>query len=100
MTQEEKRAAFVAELLVQYKDGLSVSDLWPTAVACMEYVGQYEDWAGADKKAEVLAILKEVLASTDGPGPDALVDPLAGMLLSHGIDYIVEAARGKLNIGK
>ena len=99
MSQEEKREAFVAGLLEKYKDGLSLSDIWPTAVAAMAYVGDLEGWSGLDKKEEVLAILKEVLDQTDGPSWDAVVDPLAMVLLSQGIDWIVEAAKGRLNVG-
>lgn len=98
MSQEERREKFVSELLDLYKDGIQGKDFMDALVKTMEYVGQYADFSGADKKAEVLAILQVVLDKTDSPGPDAITDRVVMWIAPQAIDYIVSAARGKFKV--
>lgn len=96
MTQDERRAAFVAEAVALFEqDGFQVADLSALVVKSMEYVGTYEGWAGADKKKEAIQVIDEVLKHFDLPGPDALVRPVIMMFVPGIIDKLVDATKDK-----
>jgi len=97
MSQDERREQLVKDILAKFEDGVQIKDAWEVLTAAMTYVGQFEDWSGADKKKEALRILEEVLAQTDSPGPDAITDRLIMFGADKAIDYLYDAFKGKFN---
>lgn len=97
LTTEEKREFFVNGVLKTWRetDAPFGKKAWDTVTKAMVFVGNYKDWAGADKKAEVLQILSLVLDKTDAPGPDFIVDRFIEWAAEYGIDYLYEAYKGK-----
>lgn len=98
LTTEEKRELFVIDVLKvwqEQKDESFYKRAWGTVTLAMQFVGNYEGWTGADKKQEVLEILKVVLEKTDSPGPDFLVDRFIAEAAEFGIDYLYDAFKGK-----
>lgn len=98
LTTDEKREFFVTDILKTWKEDKASSfgkKAWGTVTKAMVFVGNYEGWAGADKKEEVLKILSLVLDKTDSPGPDFLVDPFLEAVAEYGIDYLYDAFKGK-----
>lgn len=98
MSTEEKREAFIDDILkvwAEQKDEPFYKKAWGSVARAMQFVGNYQDWTGADKKAEVLAILAVVLEKTDSPGPDFIVDSFIQEAAAFGIDYLYEAFKGK-----
>lgn len=117
----------VAALLA---DGLQVDDaavLIREAVECAEAIGEVEKLNGTEKRAlaldlvdrfvriaepQVQAFVDKLADSTDGPGPDWLVDPIlkrtavpiVAATLRHLapslVDLLVEASRGGLALNK
>ena len=96
LSPDEKRALFVADVIVLWKANTAqfYDKAWGTVAKTMEFVGNY-DWSGADKKAEALKILAEILQQTDSPGPDFLVDSFIQGAAEFGIDYLYDAFKGK-----
>ena len=95
MSQEELREKFVADVTALYADGFQVKDLLDTLEKAMVYVGQFKDWDGLDKKAEVLAIIELVLRGQDLPGPDVLTRPVVMYILPGLVDKFFELAKEK-----
>ena len=92
MSQEQKREAFVVGLLETYKDGLQLKDAVATVDLVLRYVGEYGGPDALEKKAEVKAIVHELLEEFDPPGPDfvwgwvvdELIDAVADHFFSRG----------------
>lgn len=98
LTVEEKREFFVEDTLKvwrEHSDWPFAKKIWETVTRTMQFVGHYQDWEGADKKAEVLKILEGVLDKTDSPGPDFIVDWIIGEAAEFGVDYLYDAFKGK-----
>jgi len=98
LTTEEKREFFVQDILNLWREQKDIpfyKKTWGTLAKSMQFVGNYKDWSGADKKAEVLKILDVVLAKTDSPGPDFLVDRFIAEAAEFGIDYLYDAFKGR-----
>jgi hypothetical protein len=96
LTTEEKREFFVNDVIKTWHEDIPFyKKAWGTVTKAMEFVGAYEGWSGADKKKEVLEIIRLVLDKTDSPGPDFLVDSFIEQAAEFGIDYLYDAFKGK-----
>ena len=97
LTTEEKREFLVTDLLTVWEKSEDpvAKKVWTALVAIMVFVGGYEDFAGADKKEEAVAILELLLEKTDSPGPDFVVDPAIVWAVEYGIDALYDAFKGK-----
>lgn len=95
MTNEELRERFVKEVLEDFSDGLQLRDFVSVLAKTMEFLSEFDDLPGSDKKQEALLILAEVLDQTDIWGPDVIVDTALLLFAEVAIDYLYDAARGK-----
>ena len=97
LTTDEKREFFITDVIKLWKETEEpfYKKAWGTVTKAMQFVGNYEGWSGADKKAEVLKILGVVLDKTDSPGPDFVVDRFIAEAAEFGIDYLYDAYKGK-----
>lgn len=102
LTVEEKRHFFVKEMIALYNDTSKPAQqkIWEVTTSAMEFVTHYEGWSGANKKQEVVEILREFLAQTDQPGPDFVVDKAILWMAEYGIDYLYDAFKGKFDFDK
>lgn len=98
MTHEERRKLLVQETIANFSDGFEAKDLLETFRKAMELVGSHQDWTGADKKKEVLAIVEEILAQTDTPKlPDFIIDPAIMWVASSAVDWIYDNLKDKFD---
>jgi hypothetical protein len=99
LTVEEKREFLVKELVALWNDEAASAGtkIFGVVTEAMEFVTHYEDFSGADKKVEVLAIVEEFLSQTDQPGPDFVVDKAIMWAAEAAIDYLYDAFKGKFN---
>jgi len=99
LTVEEKREFLVEELVKVWKDSEEPvgKKLMGSLTRIMVFVGNYADFAGADKKEETLAILELLLEETDSPGPDFVVDKAILWAAEAAIDALYDAFKGKFD---
>lgn len=98
LTPDDKRDLLVTSLLNEWNENKETpffKKVWNSITKAMEFVGSYEGWSGADKKEEVLKILRVLLDKTDSAGPDFLVHPFIEMAAEWGIDSLYDAFKGK-----
>jgi len=94
---EEARETFILALLSAWEGSETPVNqkIWTIVTMAMEYVGEFKDWEGVDKKEEALLILETFLDKTDSPGPDSVVDKAILWLVDAGIDYLYDAFKGR-----
>lgn len=100
LTAEENREVFVTELLTVWRKQTEANEpfgkkAWGVVTRAMNFVGNYKEWVGADKKREVLEILSLVLEKTDAPGPDFIVDLFIEWAAEWAIDALYGAFKGE-----
>ena len=66
----------------------------------MQHVENYKNLSGSQKKDLVISILKHIIDITDGPGNDAIWDPILKQLVPTLIDTLITVNDGKLKLRK
>jgi hypothetical protein len=64
------------------------------------HVQQFKNMNGKQKKDIIIKMLKHIVDITDGPGDDAIWDPILKKLIPGLIDTLLEVENGKLKLKK
>ena len=89
----------IVESLGDLED-FSVSKLMSIVPKLMKHVENYKNLKGAQKRELVIKMLKHIIDVTDGPGNDAVWDPILKDLVPGLIDTLIEVNDGKLKLRK
>ncbi len=68
---------------------------WGSVTKLMTFAGTLKSYSNAEKKQEVLTLLKILLDRTDSPGPDFVVDSFILWAVEFGIDALYDASKGR-----
>ena len=66
----------------------------------MQHVENYKNLRGVQKRELIISMLKHIIDITDGPGNDAIWDPILKQLVPSLIDTLVEVDSGRLRLRK
>jgi hypothetical protein len=100
MERTEKLTLVVDELVKPFEDGFQVSDLWDVVQGAMSHAQTWVDLAtGQDKKDFALAVLEQVLARVDLPGPDFITRRVVLWFAPSLIDWVVKFSKEKVQFG-
>ena len=66
----------------------------------MQHVENYKNLRGVQKRELIISMLKHIIDITDGPGNDAIWDPILKQLVPSLIDTLIEVDSGRLKLRK
>ena len=89
----------IVESLGDLED-FSVSKLMSIVPKLMKHVENYKNLKGPQKRELVIKMLRHIIDITDGPGNDAVWDPILKDLVPGLIDTLIEVNDGKLKLRK
>ena len=89
----------IVESLGDLED-FSVSKLMTIVPKLMKHVENYKNLKGSQKRDLVIKMLRHIIDITDGPGNDAVWDPILKDLVPGLIDTLIEVNDGKLKLRK
>ena len=92
-----ERLEIVAEVL---SDGFHLRDLAVVLREAVELAERFGDMTSSGKRELAISFVKEIVARTDGPGPDLLLDPILEAIAPALIDLLVTATRGDLFVNR
>jgi hypothetical protein len=101
MTSEKD--VFMARLEVvseALSDGFHLRDLAVVLREAIELADRFGNMTGSGKRELAISFVKEVVARTDGPGPDLLLDPILEAIAPALIDLLVAATKGDLYVNR
>ena len=81
-------------------EDFSINNLMSILPQLMKHVKKYKSLSGLEKRSMVISMLKHIIDITDGPGNDALWDPILKNLVPSIIDTLVEVDKGNLRINR
>ena len=91
------RLEIVAEAL---SDGFHLRDLAVVLREAIELAERFGNMTGSGKRELAISFVKEVVARTDGPGPDLLLDPILEAIAPALVDLLVTATKGGLYVNR
>jgi hypothetical protein len=89
----------IVESIVDLED-FSVSNLMKVLPKLITHVENYKNLKGPQKRSLVIRMVKHLIDITDGPGNDAMWDPILKQLVPGLIDTLLEVNDGKLKLRK
>ena len=81
-------------------DGFHLRDLAVVLREAIELADRFGNMTGSGKRELAISFVKEVVARTDGPGPDLLLDPILEAIAPALIDLLVAATKGDLYVNR
>jgi len=86
---DQKTVDFIEALSITFKDisAEKIVDLLPKLIA---YVQKYKKLSGDQQKALIIKLLNIIIDKTDGPGDDAVFDPILKRLVPVLIDTFIK----------
>ena len=81
-------------------ENFNVSSMMSVLPKLIKHVENYKNLKGEQKRALVISMLKHIIDITDGPGNDAIWDPILKQLVPSLIDTLIEVNDGKLKLRK
>ena len=82
------------------EDGFNLHDLALVLRESIEFAEELGSMSGPAKRELAISFVRKVLAATDGPGPDVLIDPIVESLAPTLIDLVIQASRGGLDVNR
>lgn len=99
MDWDESTKVLINTLIVNYAK-FDVEDITKVLPRLITHVEKFKELEGAEKKNLIITILKHIVDKTDGPGDDAVWDPIIKSLIPGMIDMLLEVNDGKLKLRK
>ena len=99
MDWDDSTKVLINSLIANFKD-FDVKDIpkiLPKLITHFEKIKMLE---AEDKKNLIVKILKEIVDRTDGPGDDAVWDPIIKSMIPEMIDLLLDVNDGKLKLRK
>ena len=90
----------LVETIAPALEDFSINNLMSILPQLMKHVKKYKSLSGFEKRTMVISMLKHIIDITDGPGNDALWDPILKKLVPSIIDTLVEVDKGNLRINR
>ena len=90
----------LVETIAPALEDFSINNLMSILPQLMKHVKKYKSLSGLEKRSMVISMLKHIIDITDGPGNDALWDPILKNLVPSIIDTLVEVDKGNLRINR
>ena len=92
---EQDTVDFIEALAITFKDisAEKIVDILPKIIA---YVQKFKKLSGDQKKALIIQILNVIIDKTDGPGDDAVFDPILKRLVPVLIDTFIKIENKEL----
>lgn len=88
----------VVETLKPLLEDVSVENLMKIIPELIRHVEMYKNFTGEQKRNMVINMLKHLIDVTDGPGNDAIFDPILKRMVPSIIDTLVEVDKGRLKL--
>ena len=88
----------IVETLEPLLEDLSVENLMKIIPELIRHVEIYTSFTGEQKRNMVINMLKHLIDITDGPGNDAIFDPILKRMVPSIIDTLVEVDKGRLKL--
>ena len=99
MDWDESTKVLINTLIVNYAK-FDVEHITKVLPRLITHVEKFKELEGDEKKNLIITILKHIVDKTDGPGDDAVWDPIIKSLIPGMIDMLLEVNDGKLKLRK
>jgi len=96
---DEKTLALLNEIIEEYKN-FDVGDIVKILPKLIIHLKLYKTLTGLDKRNHIINIFNYIVDKTDGPGDDAVFDPIIKNMVPEMIDLLIEVDSGKLRLKK
>jgi len=90
----------VIEMIIDDIGEFSIESIPQLLPKLITHVQQYKTMTGKQKKDTIIRMLKHIVDVTDGPGNDAVWDPIIKRLIPGLIDTLLAVENGKLKLKK
>lgn len=90
----------IVETIIEEMGGFSMEKIPLILPKLIIHVQIYKHMNGEQKKKTIISMLKHIVDITDGPGNDAIWDPIIKKLIPGMIDALIEVNNGKLKLKK
>lgn len=88
----------VVEAIAPVLENFTLSSMMEVMPKLIKHVQKYKNLSGTEKKNMVVGMLRHIVDITDGPGDDAVWDPILKELIPKMVDTIVDLDRGVLKL--
>ena len=89
----------IAETFSNIED-FGVDKIMDVLPKLIQHVEHYKNLRGVQKRELIISMLKHIIDVTDGPGDDAVWDPILKKLVPSLIDTLIDVNDGKIKLRK
>ena len=86
------------ETIAPVMDNFDIENIMDVLPQIIAHVQHYINLNGKQKKDMIVAMLKHIVDITDGPGNDAIWDPIIKRLIPSVVNALVKVDQGKLKL--
>ena len=86
------------ETIAPVMDNFDIENIMDVLPQIIKHVQHYKNLNGKQKKDMIVAMLKHIVDITDGPGNDAIWDPIIKRLIPSVVNALVKVDQGKLKL--
>lgn len=86
---EETVLQYAMDIKAAFDDGFQLTDLLVVITKALEITGTFVEMPSNERKQVAIDVIDKVIDITDGPGPDALLDPILKSVIAFVIDKLV-----------
>lgn len=91
----EKVLQYANDIKATFNDGFQLTDIFVVISKAVDIVKEFQDFPEAERKSLAIMIVDKVIDETDGPGPDAIIDPILKAVVPFVIDMVADFADKK-----